>query len=491
MNAPVLQRIASLAIPGLLGLFLVGTTGIEPLQQIGVYDGKRCLEVILMFLLLGGTLLNRNLRTTFGGFLSLLPSWVSIALSSALILGAVSALRFPYPGYGMLELAIPSLLIFCILATAASRRIAGGDFDRLALLVVCSTGVVAATTELTGLLVAWSLGSEFSFSQMLIRFSHPRFYNQLQTFSIPLIATLPFLFNSSRKLKTIAVILIGLQWFLIMLSGGRGSVVSLITAYMLAVLLFPSNRRAWLSIHFAGLALGFVLFFLVFTAIQSTIPGGEEFAEETIGRSLTNSTGRVQMWHSAWGQGLAQPLLGSGPSRFACGLHPAIPSHPHNFPMTLLAEWGFPAFGLIMAVCAWLGWSLIAKCRREQDGRARGEQRGAQPVVRDAVGGFREDVRRRRCDEEQVCALGEGDVLDVRVVEGLEHVEDGALAFVLVDGCDHVACGPIDEWFEGVIVFEGGDGDALENMLEAGGDVVVGHEAHLAVTADAHLFATR
>ena len=109
MNALFQQRIASLIAPILLGLFLIVTTGLEPLLNIGVFNGKRLLEVFFLVLLLGGTLLNRNLRTVFGELITLLPSWVLIALVSAFMLGTVSALRFPHPGYGLLEIAIPCL----------------------------------------------------------------------------------------------------------------------------------------------------------------------------------------------------------------------------------------------------------------------------------------------------------------------------------------------------------------------------------------------
>ena len=205
---------------------------------------------------------------------------------------------------------------------------------------------------------------------MLVRFFHPRFYNHLQTFSIPLIAALPFVFGSSRKLKLIAVVLIGLQWCLILVSGGRGSVVSLIAAFSLAALLFPSNRRAWLSIHVAGLILGVAIFFAALESNQSVSPGGGQFVSQSIGRPMAHTTGRTFMWEISWHQAVNQPWLGVGPARFACEYYPSIIAHPHNFPVTIMAEWGFPALVLIMLVSAWLGWGLIVKCRQNLDGRA-------------------------------------------------------------------------------------------------------------------------
>ena len=277
----------NLVVLFLLGLFLAGTTGFDLIPTLGVFNAKRVLEVFTLLLVLSAVMLNRHLRTAFGELQTTLPPWALLALAVAFVSGSISALRFPHPGYGLLEIAMPVLLILCVIGTAASRRAGGEGFDRLALLIVIAIGAITAVTELTGFVASWSLGSEMSYSQMLIRFIHPRFYNQLQTFSIPLIVALPFIFNAGKKLKFIAAVLLALQWCLVLVSGGRGSVASLITALVAAAFLFPSNRRAWLTIHFAGLVLGVFMFLGVFGANQSFAPEGGKFIEESVGRPLT------------------------------------------------------------------------------------------------------------------------------------------------------------------------------------------------------------
>jgi putative inorganic carbon (HCO3(-)) transporter len=373
MNLPAYKRFPALLIPLLLGIFLVGTTGFDLLRNMGTFDGKRILETILLSLILGVTLLNPGLRRSFGQLLSLLPRWARYSLVLAGLAGTISALRLSHPGYGLLEVAMLALLSFSILTTGAARRLGGEDFDRLAVIIICTVGLIAVLTEFMGFLAYWVSDLEFSFSNMLVRFFHPRFYNHLQTFSIPLIATLPFVFGASRKLKITAVVLIGLQWGLLLISGGRGSVLSLIGAISLAALLFPSNRRVWLGIHVTGLLLGLLLYFSVLETNQSVNPEGQQLVSESIGRDMTNTNGRFHMWQIGWHQALSQPMLGIGPSRYSCELNPFPIGHPHSFPVTILAEWGFPAFILIIAVCVWLGLRLISKCKQHQNGTHRSD----------------------------------------------------------------------------------------------------------------------
>ncbi len=370
MKFPTSRHNAGLLIPLLLGIYLVGTSGFSLLPEVGVFNGKRILELLLLLLILSVTVLNSRLRVSFRQLLGTLPRWAVYSLVLAGLAGTLSSLRFPHPGYGLLEVAMPVLMVLAVFATAAARRICSDSFDRMALLIVVALGLVAAITELMGLFASWMMGLEYQYNYMLVRFFHPRFYNQLQTFSIPLIAALPFIFGSSRKLKVIAVTLIGLQWCLVLISGGRGTTVSLVAAFTLSALLFPSNRRVWLGIHASGLILGVALFFSVLGFNQSVNPEGEQFVSQSIGRPMAHTSGRTYMWNVGWHQALEQPLLGAGPARFDCELNPAVAAHPHSFPVKLLAEWGFPAFVLVIAVCLWLGWRLVVKCRQEQDGQA-------------------------------------------------------------------------------------------------------------------------
>lgn len=368
MDTTVSNRIGNLAVLFLIGAFLVGTTGFDLLPDLGVFNGKRILGVIVLLLIPLVVLVNRPLRAAFGQQQQIVPLWVSIFLLLVFTIGIVSALRFERPEYGLVEMAVPALLIIAVLATAASRRLAGEDFDRLAILIIVATGVMVLVTEGMGMLVAWSQGLEFSFSRMLIRFTHPRFYNQLQTYSIPLIVTLPFIFSTRKFLRLAAVALLGCQWCLVLMSGGRGTFVSVLVAMTVTAFVFPSIRRSWLVLHVLGILLSVLLFVGVNEAQQSVHKQQGRFLKESIGRSFLDSTGRNDMWARSVAQAKASPFLGSGPARYSCDAPLTLPSHPHNFPMRVLSEMGWIAFILVIMVCGWLGWRLLLNSRRTLEG---------------------------------------------------------------------------------------------------------------------------
>jgi O-antigen ligase len=356
-------NIVDLAVLFLLGFLLVGTTGFEFFPDAGVFNGKRILEVFtfpLIFLIVFSV---TRLRQAFTDIYSMLAPWAAVLLFIALILSLASALRLEHPAYGLLEIAMLVLIVFSVMATAATRRIAGERYDQTVILIIIAIGIMAVVIELAGVLVAWGMEAEFSFKRMLIRFAHPRFYNHLQTFSIPLIACLPFLFPSRNFLKSAAIILLGLQWCLVLISGGRGTFVSVIFALAVTAVLFPIVRR--LVIHLAGILLSGVLFLAMHFAQQEITSSSGKLINESVGREMLDSSGRTYMWSVAIDQALRDPLLGSGPAQFSCESSLAMPSHPHNFLLRVLAEHGFPVMGLILAVSAWLGWALLIKSRRK------------------------------------------------------------------------------------------------------------------------------
>ena len=132
---------------------------------------------------------------------------------------------------------------------AACRSVAGPVFDRLCLFLVATLGLVVAFTELTGLIAGWSLGTEFGFEEMLVRFAHPRFYNQLQSWTLPLLAAVPLLFGKTLKHLVIAITLIGLQWAIVMMAGGRGTFIAL---RLLRSTLGSRNWRTFLRLSLPG-----------------------------------------------------------------------------------------------------------------------------------------------------------------------------------------------------------------------------------------------
>jgi O-antigen ligase len=366
---------AALAIPAVLVLFLVLSSTFDFSWRLGVFDFKRVAQGFVLLLLFAMAAISPGVRAGLAQQMTRIPLWMAAALLLALGLGWVSALRFPHPGYGLAEVAVLALLVCGLLVIAACRALAGRAFDRLVLAGLALLGAAVAIQELMGLLAAWALGIEFSFEHMLIHFAHPRFYNQLQSWSLPLLASLPLVFPDSRKVRVLAVLLLGLQWCLLLISGGRGSALAVLLSIVIVAAVAGGHRQGWLRWHILGLGLGAALFAAVLAGHAAMAPAGGSFVEQSVGRPLLHTTGRSHMWKMALADAARHPWLGAGPMRFNCEGLVQFPAHPHNFPLQLAAEWGLPATALVLVVCAALAWALLRhliSMRRGAESPARG-----------------------------------------------------------------------------------------------------------------------
>jgi len=356
-------RHAALSVPVLILAFLLLTSVRDWLPQLGIFDGKRVLQVCLVPLLFLPALLAPGLRAAVTAVLERVPKWIFAGLFVFFVLGVVSSLRHPHPGYYLTEVALLFSLTAAAFVVAAARIAAGSPFDRLCLWLLAGLGAFVALQEAMGLLAHWSLGSEMSYDEMFIYFAHPRFYNQLQTWTVPLLAALPFVTGYGKKWVFAATLLLGMQWYLLLASGARGSIVGIAAALVLVgALALPASIK-WLKVQASGLLLGAGAWFSVLWLQAWLTPSSGQFLAQSLGRDMTTSTGRSWFWQVAWREAAQHPWLGMGPGRFGCDLRAALPAHPHDILLQLLSEWGFPAVLMVIAVLGYVAFRLIAYVR--------------------------------------------------------------------------------------------------------------------------------
>jgi O-antigen ligase len=268
------------------------------------------------------------------------------------LLSIVSTLRLGHPGYGLAEIGILVGMFCATLLVAASRNLCSLRFDQFLLIAIIALTLSVIVQETAGVLANLALQQEYNFTEMLIHFSHPRFFNQLQSSMIPMLAAVPFVFHKHAPRSTLffCVVLIGFQWCLLLVSGGRGSVLSVSIAVFAVGAIAWRASHAWLMINVGGALVGGTLFsLLTFSYKLHDIWTGDLLAN-SLQRSLTHTTGRYHFWQHAFSEALQQPFLGLGTGRFQCGTSMAWPAHPHNAPLQFLAEWGFPATVLLLAI---------------------------------------------------------------------------------------------------------------------------------------------
>jgi len=359
-----------LLIPALLGLWLLVTSLAEVVPGLGLYDGKRFLELYLIAVTLSLTLLSTRARHHAAAILSAFPSWVRILLIVFFGLGFISALLTPNPAYPLVDVAMLFLLILTAISVACARQLSGHNFDRVALILLALMGLGIVLQELSGLLVYLSTEQQFNYREALFHFIHPRLYNQVQTWTIPLLALLPLAFSTYRWTGRLSIFLIGSQWYILLSTGARGSTISLLLALTVVGLVLPETRKFWIRTHVWGLLLGVLFYLTAIGLLQAVQPDRTDFVSESIGRPMLHTSGRIDLWQHAIDDAIENPLLGAGPMRYACGAEHYLAGSPHSFPFQIMGEWGIPAFLILAVVFGWLvySWFLaIRPIRRSPD----------------------------------------------------------------------------------------------------------------------------
>jgi len=356
------------ALPGLY-LLLTSTTHLVP--GIWPYDAKRMLQFVLLLLLFALPALNRRISQQLGATLAGVPRWVTWPLVAVFGWGIASAFvnaRSPmHLANSLSEVALFSALALGVFVIAACRTLGGRMFDRIAIGLLSLTVLVVGLQELLGVAAAHASGVDFNFRISLLHFSWPRFYNQVQSWAVPAITALPLLFSRSALSAAACLVALALQWYIILVTGARGSFIALSIAMIASLMLISDVRRPLLRWQLPGLILGSLLFAAVLfgfeegmtadslTPSSSAVSGfyGNEdgslssFKAQSVARPLLDPMGRTWMWKVTLRDAGQHPILGIGPMNYVC-TSPEHIGHPHNFPLQLAAEWGIP---VALAVC--------------------------------------------------------------------------------------------------------------------------------------------
>lgn len=351
----------ALAIVFAIGLYLLVTSAFFPINSLSVFDAKRIIQLGLFAAVLGFSVAWAPLRNATISQLSRLSltGWVSIALF--FLIGLVSSLRLTHPSYALVDVSMFFIMAILVAVVAGSRELAGKTFDRIAVLALVFVGLAVSVQEFTGFLVGWVQGTEFSYNQALIHFAHPRFYNQFQTWSIPIIAALPLIFPGKRYIKIGCIVLLGLQWFLVIAYAARGTTVSLLISMVFVAIWLGKQRNFWLKYQIAGVLTAIILYFGILSLnghFASTSPKGEFYAH-SVGRPMMHTSGRSMLWRLSIEDGLKHPILGTGPTRYACNSDIVLPAHPHSILFRIMGEWGLLAFAGLLIFVITIGFRFL------------------------------------------------------------------------------------------------------------------------------------
>jgi putative inorganic carbon (HCO3(-)) transporter len=381
-------RLLALTIPALAGLFLLISSSMYLSSTAAHLDSKRMAQLLTLLLMIFAAILEPGIRTAFTQQLSRISPWFAYGLLSFFSLGVFSSLIHADSAlslaYSLIEVFMLLSMLVIALIIAACRSLAGDHFDRLIVVLISLLGLAVGFQELVGVSVAWSTGHQFSYDIALTHFAHPRFYNQLQSWTVPLIVALPILFPRQRMAAFFCIAILGLHWFILLMTGSRGSTLAILTALSVTLIFSAGLRTTLARWQLAGILLGVALYSLMFLGpdkgweppASPTImsrPGDENRPMEpatpepssdgqnstdaanpyfnlSLGRPMMHTSGRLALWRIAAEFAREQPWLGIGPMNYACRGPLGRIAHPHNTALQILSEWGMPATLILFAL---------------------------------------------------------------------------------------------------------------------------------------------
>jgi putative inorganic carbon (HCO3(-)) transporter len=400
-QASALTQNLALAVAVLFGIYLLFTSTVTLSDTLWPYDVKRILQLAILPIIFGLVLLNAELRSRFQTHISHIPRWLFTSLLVFIALGVISAVVNNQTKmaviYALSEVLLLGLLIPAMFCIAVCRVTVGAKFDQTMVLMISVMAFAVGLQELMGILSAWASGIEFSPRIALLHFSWPRFYNQIQSWTMPVISALPLLFPGKKSAKFFCIGALSLGWYVMIATGGRGSFVGVTAALVIGLVIFPAIRKTIIRYQLTSLLGGLFIYLLVIWGHQGlaestlAVPGSEQttstserldhqadtikkpesagsesFTSPLSASRMASSSGRMRIWAASVDDARSNPWLGNGPMGYACKGPVYREGHPHNFLMQILGEWGIPAFIIILIISAYLFFRLPILLRKSE-----------------------------------------------------------------------------------------------------------------------------
>jgi len=279
---------------------------------------------------------------------------IALLLVLFFLLGLVSSSTAYSPRHAFFEWT-NLLLLLVISWIVASEISAKGDFLLDKVLMLC--GLACALYLLLEVAIYISVlkaGVQPKPSQFIIGFGNYRFFNHVQTISLPMLGLMAARMPD-RGRKLFWWVITALWWMLLFVSAGRGTFLGLTVGIAIVWCTMHKAAGAWCrSMVLAGLAglLAYLFFYAAIPLMQGLEPFGFFFS--TANRTIESPTsGRLLLWIRALEMIRENPWLGAGPVHFAhYGRDLQIAAHPHNWPLQIASEWGIPALLLLSGMLA-------------------------------------------------------------------------------------------------------------------------------------------
>lgn len=290
-----------------------------------------------------------------------------VAMLMTLVL--ISALLSPLPNFALVEACHLGLIAFAITGAVALQR----NHNQISIVfftIAVGSTAIASTQFLIQVALTKTTGVDTPLLDWYQPYSNPRFYAQAVIWCLPLFGVMdqkvaadhPHARGLKRAIWGISIT----TWALLLWSGSRGALASLIIGYVLIGCYAPREKRGALLKPIAVQAgIGAALWVVINSSL------GWDFVNRYRSLSLARYglTGRDVLIHRSIELVQTHPWFGVGPGQFPLfntQNYGHSESHPHNFFLQVAVEWGLPAAAIVVLI-AFQGIRRILQNLRNQD----------------------------------------------------------------------------------------------------------------------------
>lgn len=328
----------------------------------GFHDNQRVIEVLCVALsaiiFVGRLFSNPSIKRLCNGYLICL-------LMLFFLLGLASNVLAYAPRYAFFEWA-NLLLLIAMSGLIASEIVSRGDAFLDQILRLCGLGCAFyILIEFIIYLVLIKLGGQPSNAALIFGFDNYRFFNHVQTITLPLLSLLTCRESYGKK-NVLPWGVMSIWWALLFVSSGRGTFIGMLAGICMSWLCLRKDAWQWCRVMLSSALIGlviYILFYVLLPVLLGLQPFG--FLFSVLDRTIENpDSNRWPLWVRAWELTVAHPWLGVGPLHFAhFGRDLQLGAHPHNWVLQIACEWGIPA-SLCLVAAVVLGFKRLLAVRQ-------------------------------------------------------------------------------------------------------------------------------
>lgn len=351
----MLKKYSFLIILLLVGAYLSLTPSLHFSYIPGseLYNEKRQLQIVLLLFLSIFLLISKKYTSEALALFSSIPYYIRLLLVLFAGIGIVASLFSEFPVWAFLEVGHLFLLF-------AGMVLVGGIVSVNKNTIGIIKFIVLLTVSLYLLRVGISYGLHLAgdyplwpgdrFTVGMFGFSNLRFFNQIQTFTLPLLTVFVWMegMKENQIQKWGLFMLTSLWWMLVFASSAMGAFVSVIVSFLVLLFFFDLKRiKTIIKVQVFSLIAASACYFLFFNLIPARGDGGQIIA--------SSGTKRLDVWSDLIVKNLENPLFGYGPMHYSIVNDMiSFPAHPHNWFLQFSYEWGI-AGGLILGFVIFIG----------------------------------------------------------------------------------------------------------------------------------------